>query len=512
MAKKNKVLLIGLDAAEPSLIEKWTAEGLLPNIKKLRGKGAYSRIGSPDEHLVGLPWPTFYTGMNPGNHGAYHYLQWNPKTMSSERIGRPWLPLYPFWRNFKDKDPRAVVIDVPLAPIVEKFNGIEINGWATHEILVPLNAYPGGILNWVEKNIGTPPRFEERYGRLSAKELFQIRDKLIDMTQKVTLLSKSLMARESWNLFMVIYSATHRGGHKLWSQKGIGPDEHENEKQNVFRSLREVYIACDNAIGDLVSDVKDNVTIFVISLHGMGFHHSRTEILPDMLEKIIRNETNRPSSQRPKNLNRIRNLIPSLIRHAVKSRMPHRIQDALTSFWRMGGTDWSKSPVICLLGDYDGYLRINLKGRESQGIVEAGQDFEDWVNKVSEGLYSFIDVDSKEPIVKTVLRRGDLGLKGSCLDHLPDLIVQWQETPPYKHREIKSPLYGSILWPTPGRNPEGRSGNHRPQGFLIVKGDRFRSGSSLGSVDIIDLAPTILNIMGLPVPSKMEGKIIHRKS
>ena len=510
MAKTNKVIVIGLDAAEPSLIEKWMAEGLLPNIKKLRDKGTYSRIGPHDDHLVGLPWPTFYTGVNPGNHGVYHYLQWNPQKMGFERINRPWLPLYPFWRIFKDKDPRAIVIDVPLTPIIEKFNGIEINGWATHEILNPLNAYPQGVLKWAEKNIGARPWFEERYGRLSFKELMKIRDKLIDMTQKVTLLSKLLMSRESWDLFMVIYSATHRGGHKLWSQKGIESDVHENEKQNVFQSLREVYIACDNAVGNLVSDVAENVTVFVISLHGMGFHHSRTEILPDMLEKIIQNETDESSSQRPKTLNRIRNLIPSSIRHAVKSRMPHRFQDALTSFWRMGGSNWSKSPVICLLGDYDGYLRINLRGRESRGIVEAGQDFADWVNKVSEGLYSFIDADSGEPIVKTVLRREDLRLKGSCLDHLPDLIVQWQETPPYKHREIKSSLYGSILWPTPGRNPEGRSGNHRSEGFLIGKGDRFSPGTSLGSVDIVDLAPTILNILGFPVPSKMEGKIIHR--
>ena len=484
-------------------------EGLLPNIKDLRDKGAYSRIGSADDHLVGLPWPTFYTGVNPGNHGVYHYLQWNPEKMGSERINRSWLPLYPFWRSFSDKDPRAVVIDVPLTSSIEKFNGIEINGWATHEILEPLNAYPQEILNWVEKNFGTPPRFEERCGQFSVNELLQVRDKLIDMTQKVTLLTMSLMSRENWDLLMVIYSATHRGGHKLWSQKGTKSDIHENEKNNIFKSLQEVYMACDNAIGKLVSQVSEDTMVLVCSLHGMGFHHSRTEILPEMLEKIIRHETNRPASQRPKTLNRIRNLIPSSIRHAIKSRMPHRFQDVLTSFWRMGGTDWSKSPVICLLGDYDGYLRINLKGRESQGIVEAGKEFDDWVDKVSEGLHSFIDVDSKEPIVKNILRREELKLRGRCLDHFPDLIVQWQETPPYKHREIKSSLYGSIFWPTPGRNPEGRSGNHRPQGFLIAKGDCFVPGSSLGPVEIVDLAPTILSILGLPVPSGMEGKIIH---
>jgi len=512
MAKTNKVLFIGLDAAEPSLIEKWMAEGLLPNIKQLREQGVYSLIGSPDDHLVGLAWPTFYTGVNPGNHGVHHYLQWNPEKMCSERVNQLWLPLNPFWRNFRDEDPRAIVIDVPLTPSIKEFHGIEMSGWATHEVLVPLNAYPKEILKWVEKNIGTSPWFEERYGKFTVKELLQVRDKLNDMTQKVTLLTKSLMSRESWDLLMIVYSATHRGGHKLWDLKDITSDLYDDEKQIVSQSLKEVYMACDNAIGELVSEISYNVTVLLCSLHGMGVNHSRTEILPEMLEKIIQHETDQPASQRPKTLGRIRNLIPSLIRHAIKSRVPHRLKDALTSFWRMGGIDWSRSPAICLLGDYDGYLRINLKGRESQGIVNAGQEFDDWMNKVSMGLQSFIDADSGEPIVKAVLRREDLKLSGNYLCHLPDLIVQWRETPSSQHREITSPLYGSIPWPTSGRNPEGRTGNHRPQGFLIAKGDRFAPSSSLGPVEIIDLAPTILDILGLPVSSKMEGTIIHRQN
>jgi len=509
MNETNKVLLIGLDAAEPSLIEKWIAKGLLPNMRQLRERGAYSRIGSPDYHLVGLPWPTFYTGVNPGEHGIYHYLQWNPEKMRSERINQPWLPLYPFWRNFRDEDPRAIVIDVPLTPRTEEFNGIEINGWATHEVLVPLNTYPQDMLNWIEENITISPWFEERYGHFSSKELLQTRDRLIDITKKVTLLTKSLMSSKNWDLFIVVYSATHRGGHKLWCRKDIDSDIFDDEEQAASQLLQEVYIACDNAIGDLISKVPDDVTVLVCSLHGMGINHSRTEILPEMLEKIVQHETGQSASQRPKLLSRIRNMIPSSVRHAVKSRITHRSQDALTSFWRMGGTDWNKSPVICLLGDYDGYLRINLKGRELKGIVEAGREYDGWINKVSKGLSSFLDADSGEPIVKSVLRHEDLGFTGSNLFHLPDLVVKWRETPSFKHREIISPLYGSIPWPTPGRNLEGRSGNHRPQGFLIAKGDRFAPDSSLGPVEITDLAPTILNILGLPISSKMEGMIIR---
>ena len=60
MTDRNKLLFIGLDAAEPQLIETWMTDGLLPNLKRLRDKGAYGRIGMPGDHLVGLPWPTLH--------------------------------------------------------------------------------------------------------------------------------------------------------------------------------------------------------------------------------------------------------------------------------------------------------------------------------------------------------------------------------------------------------------------------------------------------------------------
>ena len=177
-----------------------------------------------------------------------------------------------------------------------------------------------------------------------------------------------------------------------------------SEETSAGKSLQDVYAVCDAAIGDLLAGVKEDTSVIVSSLHGMGINHSRTEALPEMVERIIRNETGQVAFQRPRVFNRIREMIPQSLRHAVKIRMPHRIQDALTSFWRMGGTNWEKSPVICLLGDYDGYLRVNLKGRESEGVVHTGEEFEYWLEKTSSGLKTFVDADTGEPVVKDVLR------------------------------------------------------------------------------------------------------------
>lgn len=501
----SRVLFIGLDAAEPSLITKWMSDGYLPNILKLKEKGSYFSIGSKNDHLVGLPWPTFYTGKNPGNHGAYHYLQWDPQKMKSARIDRPWLPLNPFWRYFDSNGPRAIVLDIPLTPTLEAFHGIEINGWATHEVLVPQGAHPRQTLDWIKKTIGPAPGFAERYGNFGHRDRLVIRDRLVGMTRQASRLAKNLMVHESWDLFLVVFSATHRGGHQLWTAQPCaerGPDD---------SLLLDVYKACDLAVGELTSQIPANTTILLGSLHGMGINHSRTEILPDMIEKIItHHKAGRKVPQKPGRISHIKNFIPSKIRHEIKRRMPQTIQDSLTAFWRMGGIDWQHSPVISLLGDYDGYLRINLKGRESAGIIEPGRQFDEWIQKTIDGLHSFVDKDSGQPVVLDVLQHKDLNMNGACMDYFPDLIVEWQKTPACNHREIVSPIYGAVPWPTPGRNPEGRTGNHRSQGFLLACGSRFSQNAALPPVGIVDLAPTIIEILGCPKPKDMEGSIIFQ--
>jgi hypothetical protein len=91
---------------------------------------------------------------------------------------------------------------------------------------------------------------------------------------------------------------------------------------------------------------------------------------------------------------------------------------------------------------------------------------------------------------------------------LPDLLVLWAQTPAADHRALVSSRYGRIEWPTPGHNPDGRSGNHRPQGFLIAAGERMGRGSSIEGAHIVDLAPTACALLGVPQPLKMCGKVI----
>jgi len=502
----RRVLGIALDAAEPSLVEQWMEEGVLPNLRRLRERGAAGRLSSSARWLAGSPWPTFYTGTPPSEHGLYHFMQWRPDQMTFARPTTDWCDTRPFWRELAEHGKRVVSLDMPMTHQPVPFDGVEISGWATHDRLAPPASHPAPVLEEIRRDFGEPPVEEEEYGPQPIGKLLELRDDLLRATSLVTNLAGSLIARERWDLFLVGYGATHRGGHKLWGESSLRGEASAEQREELARALRQVYAASDAAVGELVRAAGDDVSVFVFSLHGMGANTNRSELLPQMLERVLAGDrTSDGGPEGGSRLQRLRRLVPLEWRHAVKSRLPKVLQDRLTLFWRAGHVDWSTTPAFCLEADLQGYVRVNRRGREAAGIVAAGEQTEALLQKIEEGLLTFVDADTGAPIVEELVRGDDLGATGARRDHLPDLVVRWVDRPVTEHRALESPRFGAVDWPTPGGIPDGRSGNHRPEGFVIAAGDSLAPGSTIEGADILDLVPMILSRLGVPAPAARNG-------
>src|SRR6185503_11975178 len=169
-----RVLMVALDAAEPRLIERWIADGSLPNLARLRARGAYGRLASSADWLAGSPWPTFYTGTSPADHGVYDFLQWRADHMAVARPDPEWLPVRPFWRDVSDAGRQVLVVDVPMTFPPEPLRGIEISGWATHDLLAPPSSYPRGVLDWAAREFGRPRMTPEIYGPERPRSLVRL--------------------------------------------------------------------------------------------------------------------------------------------------------------------------------------------------------------------------------------------------------------------------------------------------------------------------------------------------
>ncbi len=511
-----RVLMIAIDASESTVIEQGILDGSLPHLARLREKGAYGRLSSTADWLAGTPWPSFYTGLLPPEHGFLFHLQWRPDLMRHDRPRPEWLPLRPFYRGFDPPGRRTIAIDVPLTYAVgkgEAFNGVEVTAWSTHDKLAPTCSFPAGTQRWIHRNFGRQPITLDIPAAQPIGDLLKLKDALLRSVTKQVALCEALMAREEWDFFLLGIGAAHRGGHKLWNRSSImgRPSPHELEAYD--RGLPEIYAACDEAVGRLAGVAGPGVTVLVCSLHGMRENYSRFDLLPLMMERILANGRPAKVEAAPPHrlLQPLRSRLPIGIRNDIKAKLPESVQDALSRFWRPHDKHhWDRTPAFCLMGDLQALVQINLRGREREGIVEPGQEYEQRLEEIARGISSFVDADTGDPVVKRMARGNRLYPEALHRHVQPDLIIDWAETPARCHRALTSPQYGTIPWPTPGQPLDGRSGHHVGDGWLLAVGERIDPGITLLRPSSHDLNATIHALLDIPRPEGMRGTALSQ--
>ena len=201
-------------------------------------------------------------------------------------------------------------------------------------------------------------------------------------------------------------------------------------------------------------------------------------------------------------IKRIKDVVPLAARYELSRRLPLSLKKNLESEI---SANWAITRAFCLPADLQGLIRINLKGRERLGIIKQGKEYDKLCARIEGGLKTYADVNTGKPIVEKVIRTSQHFTEGPHLKDLPDIIVRWVSTPAATQQTIISPEYGSIAWPAKGRNPDGRSGNHRANGFLLIAGKSLKLNTEIETPHILDLAPTVLAMFNIPKPSEMHG-------
>lgn len=506
----HPLALIAFDAAEISMIERGMAEGWLPNLARLRDAGTMVPVRSESDIMVGTVWPGFYTGMLPPEHGIFGVVQWRPSTMRHERPDNPdWLETRPFYRAFGEEGPRVLAIDMPFAPTARPFCGREIVSWNAHATMGPRGSWPPDLAERVVREHGAPKMRDEIYGPQSSAGLLQLRDRLVASTRQQSALARDLLTGGGWDLLLLGFGAVHRAGHKLQAPLMLRSGA---ETDDLRDALRQVYIACDTAIGEVVESLPTGCNIILFSLNGMVPNTSHHFLLPEMLRRIMdgdRSDTTDRPLPRPSALHRLRAAVPLEWRSAVKEALPGPVKDRMGRFWRGAeARDWSQVRAFRLVGsDFEGQVQVNLKGRERDGIVEPGAEYEALCTRIAEGLPSFVDADTGVPVIERVLRPAQLWPEATERHSLPDLLVQWAGRSPVGLRALRSERYGAFLNRWHESPPDGRSGHHQPMGWAL--GSARDAGTSARTVySAQDLAATVHAHFGLPASTGTRGKPI----
>src|SRR5450756_2050639 len=97
-----------------------------------------------------------------------------------------------------------------------------------------------------------------------------------------------------------------------------------------------------------------------------------------------------------------RRLVPENWRVAVSRHFSRERRERLLAAQFRGGTDWSKTTAFAIPSSYSGFLRVNLRGREPQGIVQPGAEYEQVLRRLENDLKQLTDPETGEPVVDRV--------------------------------------------------------------------------------------------------------------
>jgi predicted AlkP superfamily phosphohydrolase/phosphomutase len=311
------------------------------------------------------------------------------------------------------------------------------------------------------------------------------------------------MEKAHWDLFMTAFSETHSAGHQFWHHTDPASPAYDPDiSPEMSGAIRDAYIAVDAALGRILEELPPDVDVFAFSLHGLETHPAGRSFLKPLMERLGYQIPPTAGSKRDP-LQILRDLIPGWARDlANRFLLPRSAQDAAVERLFATGCDWSRTRAVAE-DSREGFpwVRINLQGREPEGIVAPGAEYEALCDEIAAEIQKLRVHPGGERAVREVWRTRQ-HFEGPHLDELPDLIVFWEKGTPI--HAVVHPEAGIIE----GDQPVLQTAQHRPESFFIAAGPHIRAGASSSSPAIIDLAPTMLHMLGSAIPEDMEGRVL----
>jgi predicted AlkP superfamily phosphohydrolase/phosphomutase len=506
---RRKVIVLGIDGGTLSLVGPWAKRGELPNLSRLIAAGTSGALRSTIHPLTPQAWASFLTGMNPGKHGVFDFGRRRPGsyelclTDSSSRRAPA------VWNYLEEHDLTTGAINIPLTFPLEPVHGFLISGMHTPSIEQGVG--PQELLDEVK---AVAPDYQIDVMSPWYEDVDRFIEDLHAMAEARGKLAVHLYKEKRPDLFMLVMVAVDRVCHALYGQIAH-PQNHGRDGRAEWKYSQEIlraYQAVDRVLGELLEAMDDQTVVMVMSDHGFGSLERDVSLNQFLLDQGVMSFS--PQKVRP----RLpvadtpvgvagRTPVEAVMERVKRSIKPLRLLEDRairkgkipSSLRRWDYVDWERTEAYC--HGFFGNVYINLKGREPEGCVDPA-DYEQVRERVAECLEGLTDPDDKGQIVDHIYRKEEL-YSGPYLEEAPDLIVVMRG---YAYiTRGGSELTANEVVSRPAVN---HTGNHRLDGMLIMSGPGIRQGVKVKGAHIMDLLPTILQVMGVPVPQEVDGRVI----
>ena len=496
----DKLAIFALDGASPELIEQWAGEGRLPTLASLMARGAFGPLESTIPPVTGAAWGSFLSGVSPGRHGVFEWLDRRDTNYGMKLTDGRLLPSNVLFEHLSAHDQRVGVMSVPLVDA-----GRGLNGFLITDLLTPPDrpyAQPKGFQDRIERAIGgpypvAPPPWPGRYR--AERWLRDLKGSLEARMRG----AQYALAHEPWDVFMVHVMETDSVQHQMWHLvDGIERPRYRVDVEG--NPVLEIYQQADAWIGRCLEDLDEDTTVMVISDHGFGTHlynlHTNVWLLQQGFLTLRENVPTR--------------LKTLMFRAGVTPENLYPSQEWLRLLGQVGGEDayqWLARTHLSIQNiDWDrtvafsygniGQVTLNMAGREPQGIVTEGQR-EGVLAEIEEALREWRNPDTGERVVDPDhLYRREVIYGEPTLPHVPDLL--------FLSRSGYTPIgLTEFIANRPITHPVAHSGWHRLDGVFVGAGPGLTPGRPT-DLRLLDMYPTICALLGLPCPEELDGRVM----
>jgi predicted AlkP superfamily phosphohydrolase/phosphomutase len=489
------IAVIQFDAVSRVHLERFLEEGRLPALNSLRSRGTWHELDTPATHFEGAVAYSLYTGVNLGDHGLYYPWLWSAgeqRVRFFDDLPAPEAG----WERLERAGRRSLIIDPYEMRPPRTMRGIFLTGWQfKNRVVLRTRSIPNQIHRSLAQEFGDPPVGEEVYGRPAAPELLRLRKSLLAGPSRGADVIEKLLQSEQFDLLWISLSAAHLGGHRFFDITSISEEAELSRFPELETALQDIYQAVDEGLARIVASLPSGSDILVVSPSGMGPNTSRSHLLPGMLEAVTAANRQDPvgrSAPAGSLLWRIRAVMPTGLRSWIADVLPDRWALELAARLELRGVDWTSTRAFTLPNDDAGYIRLNMRGRERDGIVDP-KEADALLEQILSGLQTFRNADGA-PVIRKVHRTSELGYHGPCEDQLPELIVEWNHRVVTPLAGVSSPAFGAVSspgWAT------GRTGCHTGDAWALVVPGSSKLRSPTRPPHVVDIVPTVCAAVGI---------------
>jgi len=514
------IAIIGLDGATLDLAGPYMEAGDMPVLRALIASGAGGVLHSTTPPVTFPAWSSFMTGVNPGKHGIFDFTRRISGSYELAFVSSRDRRLPTIWRLLSDAGRRVAVLGVPTTYPPEAVNGIMVGGFDS-PVATGIDGsfvHPPGFYAEMTRAVGSYSVTDFQELRIGPNWHADALPKILAGIERKRALARYVLRREPWDCFMVLFGEADTAAHHFWMFTDPGSPRFAAEGAARFGgALRDVYRRLDDALAAILDEVPAQSTVLVASDHGFG--GAGTTVLH--LNRWLADEgwltfRRGPGGITPRLARGARRLaltaLPRMVQERLVRRTGRGLARRLESWSRFAAIDMAHTRAFSEELNYAPSIWLNVRGRDPAGTVAPGREYDAVAAAIRERLLAWRHPTTGAAVVEAVYRRDAL-YHGPAVAEAPDLVVELALENDYSYACLPT-VPGerlSVRRLAPSEHVAGKgggmNGSHRSQGLWALAGPDVRPGTAADAA-IVDVAPTVLHLTGLPVPAWMDGRLL----